>query len=114
MDQTISARPASPVIPTAQELYDAIMHDIDADLLTANLPLLNEKYKDETPEQRKERTKRYNAAFAQYQNRYSDFILNLNRRVMEFKTSMRIFAETSIRKQESDAMQKIESQILSA
>ncbi len=106
--------PAAPAIPTARELYDAIMRDIEPELLTKNLTTLRERYKNETSEQKAARLKRYNAAFAQYQNRYSDFILNLNRRVMEYKTTMRIVAERTVRNQENALMKQLETQILSS
>ena len=44
-------------------LYDQIMGQIEPDLLSGSIPLLDEKYKSETPEQHKERMNAYEQAF---------------------------------------------------
>lgn len=48
------------------DVYDQIMAEIEPELTTASIPLLDEKYKDETPEQAEERAQRYNRAFAAF------------------------------------------------
>ncbi len=55
------------------DLYDFIMATIEPDLVTAQIPALPEKYKDETPEQRKQRAARYEAAFALYKQRLEEY-----------------------------------------
>ena len=65
--------PPPPVIPSGEEMYDQIMSQIEPDLVTAQLPLLKEKYKDETPEQAKARADRYNRAFAEYEKQFAAY-----------------------------------------
>lgn len=50
-----------------QQFYDLIMAEIEPELVSTQVPLLDEKYKDETPQQAAERTERYNRAFEKFQ-----------------------------------------------
>ncbi len=46
-----------------REFYDTFMQSVEPDLVTKNIAGLDEKYKNETPEQRKDRSMRYNHAY---------------------------------------------------
>lgn len=62
-----------------------IMGGIEPDLTTAQLPLLKEKYKDEMPEQAKERAERYSKAFAEYDRQYAQFTAAQEKAVSEYE-----------------------------
>ncbi len=59
-----------PDIPGGLEVYDNIMGEIDEDLTSKGSKKLDEKYKNETPEQTKARAARYDAARDEYDRRY--------------------------------------------
>lgn len=66
--------PALPPMPeNGNALYDMIMGEIDPELTSAQVNGLLEKYKDEMPEQRAERAKRYERAFALYNQRFAEY-----------------------------------------
>lgn len=67
------ALPQPPPILGGRELYDAIMGQIEPELTTAGLATLDQLYADETPEQKKQRAARYNAAFAEYEKRFKQY-----------------------------------------
>ncbi len=48
------------------QLYNTLMSTINAELTTEGLKTLDAKYKDETPEQAKQRAARYQKDFAEY------------------------------------------------
>lgn len=54
-----------------EELYDVIMENIEPDLTSKNIGTLDEKYKDETPEQKKARGLRYAEAFALFEQAFA-------------------------------------------
>ncbi len=68
-------------IPSGQEVYDAIMGEIEPELLTANIPLLEEQHKGETPEEKAARSARYTEAYAQYDAAYKTWADNLQKAV---------------------------------
>lgn len=69
-DGTISG----PSVKNAREIYDSIMVEIEPDLLTHNLPLLEEKYRGESTEKRSLRLNRYNKAMAEYRIKRDEFL----------------------------------------
>ena len=73
--------PPPPKIPSGQEIYDAVMREIEPELISTSLPTLNEKYKDETPVEKEARKERYNKAFAEYYKRYTTRIAQLEEQV---------------------------------
>lgn len=77
--------PNTPQIPDGTSLYNAIMQEIDTDLITDNIPLLRKKYAGETPEEAKKRSARYEAAFTEYDKRYMLAIQNLNVEVQKYR-----------------------------
>lgn len=80
----------------ARQLYDVLMAEIEPDLLLENIPQLDEKYKDETPEQKQERIKRYAEAYKQFDSAFNQFM-------GEVKAEARASRRESI-EQEEDAI----------
>ncbi|MEK7137806.1 MAG: hypothetical protein AAB853_06020 [Patescibacteria group bacterium] len=76
--------PTPLTIPTGEEIYDALMSQIEPELTSSQLPLLAEKYKDETPDQKEVRRKRYNAAFAKYDELYTAYVADMDARIHRY------------------------------
>jgi hypothetical protein len=98
-------------LPTGEELYNFLMKDIDTDLLTDQLALLDEKYKNETPEQAAERAKRYEKSFAEYETRLAAYMGELNAKVHEYQHAAMKSAEHEERVEETNALGNLEKQI---
>lgn len=75
LDITIEQIPR-PDIPDGLAIYDKIMGEIDEDLTSTGAKKLNEKYRNETPEQTKARAARYDAARDEYDRRYEEWKSN--------------------------------------
>ncbi|MFA6038909.1 MAG: hypothetical protein WCV62_05255 [Candidatus Peribacteraceae bacterium] len=73
-------------IPSGRRIYDALMAQIEPDLVTATIPTLENTYKDETPEQNAERRKRYLAAFAKYDRAFAALTKELREAVQQCRT----------------------------
>lgn len=98
-----------PQILQGQQVYDNIMGRIEPELTTTTVKTLKEKYKDETPEQAKERAKRYSAAFAEYDKQYQEYKLNLERSMHQFQRGLGTHFEQKSRNDESGQMSTIEA-----
>lgn len=98
-------------IPTGDELYDMLMQGIEPDLTTKQLPLLSEKYKDETNDKAKIRAERYQKAFAEYDRQLSAYLARLQAKVHEYQTTARKSLETDERTKEGQALSGIEEEI---
>ena len=59
------------VFPSGTEVYDGLMVDIEPELLSANIPHLDEPYVGESEEDRKKRYDRYTEAFAKYDEAFA-------------------------------------------
>lgn len=70
--------PSAPAFPSAAWLYDELMQHIEPELTSAELPLLPEKYKNETPEENRERMKRYAFAFCVLEDSIEDLTFLLD------------------------------------
>ncbi len=96
-------------IPTGKEIYDHLMGDIEPELVTDTIPALDEKYKDETEEQKEKRKQRYKAAFDAYHKAFDTWIANLRTQVDKVrKTALRAAEEKSFEK-EAEILAQIES-----
>ncbi len=60
---------------SAEALYDELMQNIEPDLTSDHAALLDQKYKDETPEERTERLQGYELAFLAFDEALADFQL---------------------------------------
>lgn len=98
-----------PTIPTGKEIYDHIMQGIEPELLSDNLPKLKEQYRDETPEEKDDRSARYNKAFEKYDKQFSIYMAELHERVTSFRRHAITELESRDRDGEQNKMQEIES-----
>lgn len=92
--------PTPPKIPTGRELYDAIMGHIEPELATDAAKTLDDKYKNETPEQRAARIRRYDLAFGRYEEAYSEYIATLDAQVTRYRRAA--FAHTESRDRDAE------------
>ncbi len=124
MNQTTQTNPAGqdpavvlpqlPQFPSGQEVYDAIMGQIEPELTSRQLPTLQQKYATETAEESQERQARYDKAFAEYGKRYSAFSEQLAGQVHSFQRIAISAAEMSTKADEEDGLAAIASSIASA
>lgn len=84
-DQAVVSTAGDVVIPTGDELYNLLMSKIEPDLTTDQLPLLDAKYKGETPEQAQARAERYEKAFAQYDKELAQYIATLKAKIKTYQ-----------------------------
>lgn len=82
----------------ARDLYDTLMIEIEPDLLLENLSTLDAKYEGETPEQKAERMKRYEAAYAKFDAEFAKFMNDVNEEV-------RVSRRTALQAKEAAAKQ---------
>ncbi len=82
----------------ARDLYNTLMADIEPDLLLENLAGLDAKYDGETPEEKEVRMKRYEAAYAKFDDEFKDFMVGVNE---EVRTSRR----AALKEKEAEAKQ---------
>ncbi len=95
-------------IPSGVELYDALMNNIEPDLVTKNIAGLDEKYKGESADERAARLKRYNAAYAAYDLAYAVWLLDTNGKINKYRRAALSQAESEDRQRESQLLQQFE------
>lgn len=94
---------------TGQEVYDSIMASIEPDLVSTQLPLLTEKYANETDDEKTARMARYEAAFAKYDEEFAKFMEMLHGEVRAVRKDARDTAEMKDKEEEK----KLEADLLS-
>ena len=97
-----------PKIPEGNELYDLLMAKIESDLTTTQLPHLDEKYKDETPNQAKARSERYEKAFAEYDRQLAEYLAELQAKVRSYQCTARTSMEHDDRAKEKQELSTLE------
>ncbi|MEI8230692.1 MAG: hypothetical protein WCG83_06185 [Candidatus Peregrinibacteria bacterium] len=103
------------IIPlSGTQLYDALMASIEPELTTTELPLLEEKYKSETPEQAKIRAVRYTKAYAEYDKAYEAYMGDAKVHLSLFRKSAFQSLEAESRTKEASALSVLELQLLPA
>lgn len=102
------------MLPSGKEIYDALMSAIEPELLSGNLSLLNEKYANETEQQKKEREVRYKKAFANYDKAYKEWISDLSSAVEEKRKDAYAAAEEETKHKDEALLGDIESQFNAA
>lgn len=91
------------------------MSQIEPELTSTQLPLLSEKYKDETPVQGEARKERYNAAFAKYYETMERFFAALEEQVHRYhRESLKSLEEQHRATTEADSLSSLETQLLTA
>lgn len=103
--------PAVPfAIPSGTDVYDALMGDIEMDLVSANLPRLREMYADETPAEHELRMQRYAEAFERYDKAFNAWIAGFQLAVAAVRKETLQRAEQKNQEEENAALATIESQ----
>lgn len=103
--------PPPPAVIPGPELYDQIMQYIDPELTTTGLTALEEKYRDETPEQSRARAERYKAAFAEYERRFAAYGAQWLEEFTRYQRQALATLEHSDREADDKVMSDMESQI---
>lgn len=110
---TTTQTAAVPIVHNGQEMYDAIMRTIEPELCSEAIPLLEEKCKNETDDQKKARAERYTKAYAEYDKRAAEFFAEVGTQVNKLKRQAFSSAEQKNRSEETAKMQQLESLISS-
>ncbi len=96
-------------MPTGDEIYDGLMCDIEMDLISVNLPKLDAKYANETPEDREARLERYQKAYAKYDEAYAIWMGEMNALVEKNRRNALRSAEAKEREQEAVALSALDA-----
>ena len=98
------------LMPSGSEIYDSLMESINEELLSENLPLLAEKHKGETSEEKANRMGRYKKDFAAYDKAYAEWIQDLRGAVKEKRGQAFRAAEEEQKEEEGSLLANLESQ----
>lgn len=99
-------------LPDPVDVYDVIMGKIELDLVSTAIPLLDEKYKDETPAERKERFARYRWAFEEFKKQYAQWISKVSAFCNSLRKTALHIAEDNTRDKEKSILTELESQFI--
>ncbi len=113
MTQT-SKTDQSGVLPTGEEIYDMLMGSINPELLTANIPHLDEKHAGETEEERKARYERYQRDFAKYDAAFKEWTKKVDTVAAKLLKYALKSAEAKSREEEAGQLANLESQLVTA
>lgn len=102
-----------PIRMTADEIFDAIMGDIEPELTSAQIGTLKEKYKDETEAEKKMRGERYIKAYAEFDKRYAEVHAKLQGKARSFHLEAMRSVESKDKKEEAANLESIESSLTS-
>lgn len=91
-----------------QDIYDLLMFPIEPELTTDMIPELDHLYKDETPEQRKERAERYAHAYEVFQDRFDEFTQLWKGNLRELKEEIMNISRQSASQSEAKKMASLE------
>ena len=102
--------PTRPVILSNAEIYDQLMSAIEPDLTTNQVPLLDQKYANETEQDEKVRMERYNKAFEAFDLALTQYLSELHTQVANYCSSLRKHAEKESSQEENLQLTNIEKQ----
>ncbi len=100
--------------PWVLAMYDQIMGEIEPDLLTTQIPLLDEKYKNETPEQKKNRMAAYAQAFKIFDEAFKGMAGEMYGEIEKLKHAAQESRTSAEEKQRSDDVSSAEDQLSSS
>lgn len=102
---------AQNTLPSGVEIYDAIMREIEPDLVTSAIAGLTAKYANETAEEKQERLDRYRSAYETYDEIYADWLKKFKEQVSEFKKNAFATAQARSAEEDAKAMASLEESI---
>lgn len=108
MTQNQTIVPASNRV-LAEEVYDMVMGEIDTDLMLANISLLEETYRNETPEQHESRMQRYAVAYKKFDIEIAKFMIDVDNKVRTTQRKALQEKENAAQKDEQNALNSIAS-----
>ncbi len=97
--------------PVLEQLYNALMLEIEPELMTDMVPELEEIYAGETDEERKERGDRYAAAFELFAERFSKILDLWKEELHKFKEKALAEFQKKSTKEDAKHMADIERSI---
>lgn len=89
-----------PPVPAAEDIYDMLMGEIEPDLVRNQIPLLGEKYKNETPEEKEQRSRRYLAAFEKFDAALKEYFRKYEEGIQRYKRNAAAYIESRSRQKE--------------
>jgi|TARA_Y100000310_G_scaffold340271_1_gene435428 hypothetical protein len=98
------------VMPSGKEVHDAIMIPIEPDLTTENLPLLDQKYANETPEELKNRKERYRIALQKYDIAFAEWLTGVNAKADQYKEVVLSHARQKSGAEDAGALSRLETE----
>lgn len=104
----------APVLPDGEQFYDNLMSQIEPELVSAQLPLLDARYAGESEEAKAIRQARYDRAFEEFDRRAAEEMAGLEHEVHSYKVTTMREAEAASRQEEAVSMSILESSILAA
>ena len=93
----------------AMKVYDLIMADIEPDLLSYNIDLLDEYYAGENDEEHAERMARYEAAYAAFDRAFEEFMASIQEEVRDTRRTALRERESQARSDEEAALAALET-----
>lgn len=103
--------PVLPLLPSGDELFDAVMAGIEPDLLSGNREKTAHKILQATPSERMALAKRYQEAFALYDTQLVLALKNWTQRLHSAKRDMMHMIEAMTQSEETNDLNTLESQI---
>ncbi|MBU0766866.1 hypothetical protein KKF55_03740 [Patescibacteria group bacterium] len=108
-----AAIPPRPVVLSGKETYNMIMEKIEMDLAYPQVESLDEKYKGETEEEKKQRLTKYEKANVEYDKQYQVYIAKLREDVDAYKKAAFAYLEKKNDEKEKEQLENLESSLLS-
>jgi predicted transcriptional regulator len=105
--------PAGLELPSGQDVYDALMSEIEPELTSSQIPLLAKKYAKESASDKAARLKRYNAAYVSYGEAFKKWSDELNQLVIRMKHDAMASAESDDRTLEAADLSRLETSFAS-
>lgn len=99
------------VIPSGEEIYNALMSKINPELLSTNIDMLDAPYPNETEEEHAARYQRYSRDFAQYEKDYAAWLSGVHAELHTYKKEALRLSEAQSRKEEASFFTDLESQM---
>ncbi len=96
------------MITSPEEIYDMLMREIEPELTSEFIDTLEEKYKNETPEEAEGRGKRYKKAFDRFEEAFAKYLMELNASVQSYRKSAFRSVEEESRGEDAEKMSAIE------
>lgn len=106
--------PSIPDIPASgEDIYNTIMGGILPELMIPIVYSLEEKYKDESPEERKARGQQYKEAYEKYDKQYAEYVQKKDEEMKKFGRDMGTWVEGVYREDEEKQLKNLESSMSS-